>query len=308
VYEGGSDGLAPVDIVNIFVCIKPQIRGREVAYAADTGQPLRPATVQMGETDDVALQAALDLSSQKGGAVTVISAADERADALLKHCLERGAARALRVAYSPVRGESDTGAAARMVAGVVGPERADLIFCASRSGDLGSGFFPYAIASEISGGLVTRVIELDLTGEGITAVRKLERGWRERYELELPAVIAVEDELARPRHVPVLGRSHRQAMDLPVECRAAAVVEADGERSTALLEVALTVPQPRRRPVARAKPRGTARDRLRRKRPTASGDDKTGPVRLDGDPEAIGRQLLTAIRGWLEKSKDEPSS
>ena len=293
--------------MNIFVCIKPQVRSQEVVYAADTGQPLRPVTVQMGETDDVALQAALDLRDRQGGTVTVVSVADDRADLCLKRCLGRGADRALRIAYSVIGGESDTGAAARMVADVVRSERADLIFCASRSGDFGSGFFPYALSRATSCGLVTRVIKLDLTGDGVTAVRKLERGWRERHELELPAVIAVEDELARPRHVAVLGRSHRQAMDLPVECRAAAVMDTGGEGKTALLEVALTVPQPRRRPVARAKPRGSARDRLRRKRPSASGDNKMQAVRLDGDPEDIGRQLVTAIRGWLENTADESS-
>jgi len=293
--------------VNIFVCIKPQVRAREVVYAADTGQPLRPVSVQVGESDDVALQAALDLRSRQGGTVTVVSAADEKADPCLKSCLERGADRALRIEYSVADGESDTGTAARVVADAIRSERAEVIFCASRSGDLGSGFFPYAVSRAASCGLVTRVIELDLTGNRVSAVRKLERGWRERYEIELPAVIAIEDELARPRHVAVLGRSHRQAIDLPVECRAAAQPDTGAESRYALREVGLTVPQPRRRPVARAKPRGSARDRLRRKRPAAAGDNKMQAVRLEGDPEDIGRQLVSAIRGWLETAPDESS-
>jgi len=293
--------------VNIFVCIKPQVRAREVVYAADTGQPLRPVSVQVGESDDVALQAALDLRSRQGGTVTVVSAADEQADPCLKRCLERGADRALRIEYSVADGESDTGTAARVVADAIRSERAEVIFCASRSGDLGSGFFPYAVSRAASCGLVTRVIELDMTGNRVSAVRKLERGWRERYEIELPAVIAIEDELARPRHVAVLGRSHRQAIDLPVECRAAAQPDTGAESRYALREVGLTVPQPRRRPVARAKPRGSARDRLRRKRPAAAGDNKMQAVRLEGDPEDIGRQLVSAIRGWLETTPDESS-
>lgn len=293
---------ATVPSVNVFVCIKPQVRGRDVAYAADTGQPIRPTRVHIGETDEVALQAALDLRNRQGGRVTVVSIVERRTDACLEHCLARGADRALRIDYAQAGGEWDPVAVARLAAEVIRSERADVVFCASRSGDLGSGFFPYALARAASYGLVTRIIDFDVAGDGVTAVRKLERGWRERYEIGLPAVLAVEDELTRPRHVAVLGRSHRQAMALQVERRAAAAGDTKPESKTALREVALTLPQPRRRPVLRSKPRGSARDRLRRKRPT--GDGKGQAVRLDGDPQEIGRQLVSAIRGWLDRSTD----
>lgn len=272
---------------------------------------MRPAQVHVGETDDVALQAALDLRNRQGGTVTVASVGDERADACLQRCLERGADRALRIEYAPAGGETDTTVAAWLLAEIVRSERAELVFCASRSGDLGSGFFPYALASAAAYALVTGVIEFELAGASLTAVRKLERGWRERYRLELPVVIAVEDELVRPRHVAVLGRSHRQALSLSVECRSAPALNVDGKRSSALLETDLTLPQPRRRPVARNKPRGSSRDRLRRKRSAATAEGGEGSkqaVRLDGEPEDIAKQLVASIRGWLEKVNDESTS
>lgn len=292
--------------MNIFVCIKAQVRGRDVVYAEDTGQPVRPVRLDVGTTDEVALQAALDLRNLKGGTVTVVSAADERADACLQHCLERGADRALRIECPQVPGEMDTTTAARFTAETIRSERADIIFCASRSGDLGSGFFPFVLARAASCCLVTRVIDIDWASDKVTVVRKLERGWRERYNIEPPTVIAVEDELVRPRHVAVLGRTHRQGLMMAVECRTAHIPDGNDESGASLHEVAQTLPQPRRRPVARIKPGGSSRDRLRRKRPIADkAGGKAQPVILDGNPQVIGKELVDTIQGWLAKAKDK---
>lgn len=293
--------------MNIVICIKPQVSGADVIYASDTGQPVRPVLARMGSTDEVALQAGLDFRKRYGGSVTVLSVAGAgaEADECLNHCLKRGADRALRVEYIPSADKLDTAASARQAGAIVLSEAADIIFCASQSDDLGSGFFPYALAASADYCLVTGVIDIEFDGENIKAVRKLERGWRERYELQLPLVIGVDAELAQPQHSAVLGRGYRQAMAVPIECREA-VAESGVASSTELQELGLTLPQARRRPVSRGKSRGSSRDMLRRKRPgAAASKDGAGPVRLDGDPADIGRQLVSAIRGWLKTSAEK---
>ena len=122
------------------------------------------------------------------------------------------------------------------------------------------------------------------------------------------AELAVEEELVRPQHVAVLARTHRRAMGLSVEARAIADSKAALHADSALHEEALTLPQPRRRPVARGKPRGSARDRLRRKRTTGGRAAQAKSVRIEDDAQQIGTQLVAAIRGWLGNGNDESSA
>lgn len=287
--------------MKLFVCIKPQIICADVIYDDDTGQPLRPSTFTIGELDEVALQAALDLCHQVGGAVTVLSVAGSEAEACMQHCLERGAKRAIHVDYLSRNTTSDTLTAAQQIANIIQIECPDIVFCGSQSEDLGSGFFPYAISRVIGYKLVTQASEFELVGGRAVIIRKLERGWRERYELELPVVIAVDYDIAEPRHVSLLGHGHRQSVHLAVERHTPVDVHSNAGRTTEVDETELVLPRPRRRPFVRTKARGSIRDRLRSKRSTAKSAQA---VRLTGAPEDIGKQLLHVIRGWIKGASD----
>lgn len=290
--------------MNILVCIKPVVPAGAVEYAKDTGRPCLREGLRLSNGDAAALEFALDLRAAHGGAVTVVSVGSVAVERCLRHCLDQGADRALRIELPPTDAAPDTARAARLVAAMAGIERMDLVLCASRSADLGSGYFPYALAEASGLRVLSRVIEVFVAADGVTAVRKLERGWRERYRLRLPLLLAVEEELRAPRHVALFGESHRRAMCRSVEVlQPAAAVEPS---TTALEGAALELPQPRRRPRAQQRPANSARDRLRRK-PLQAVASKPA-AEPGGDVDALAAQLLASIRTWLAPVTDEPAA
>lgn len=292
--------------MNILVCIKPAVPGTAIRYAKDSGQPYALETLRMASADAAALQFALELRAAHGGRVSVVSVGGERADEWLQHCLDHGADRALRIDELAVAERQDTARAARLIAPLVREEDVDLVLCASRSADMGSGFFPYALAAAAGFPVVTRVVEVGVDAGELTAVRKLERGWRERYRLPLPLVLAVEETLRAPRHVAMFSHDHRRGMHRTVEVLHSAAVAAVDASTTGLMAAALRLPQPRRRPAARQRAVTSARDRLRRK---PAGAPALAPAaQTGGDADAIAAQLIAKIRSWLVRVTDESST
>ena len=292
--------------MNILVCIKPAVPGTAIRYAKDSGQPYALETLRMASADAAALQCALEMRAAHGGRVSVVCVGGERASEWLQHGLDHGADRALRIDGLAVAGRQDTARAARLIAQIVREERVDLVLCASRSADMGSGFFPYALAAAAGLRVVTRVVDVSVDADGLTAVRKLERGWRERHRLPLPVVLAVEEALRAPRHVAMFSQDHRRGMRRTVEVLRSAAVAAPDASTTNLVAVPLRLPQPRRRPPARQRAATSARDRLRRKPASATAPAPAAPT--SGDADAIAAQLIARIRSWLTRVTDESST
>lgn len=290
--------------MNVLVCIKPAPPGSAIDYAKDSGRPCVRDSLRLSNGDAAALQFALELRASHGGAVTVVSAGGERVETWLRHCLDQGADRALRIDHAPADATPDTARAARLVAAMAGIERMDLVLCASRSADIGSGYFPYALAEAAGLRVLSRVVEVHVEAREVTVVRRLERGWRERYRLRLPLLLAVEEDLRAPRHVALFSASHRHAMRRAIEVvQPAPAIESS---TTALVAVALELPQPRRRPRAQQRSATSARDRLRRKPLNAVAPQ--APAQPGGDADALAAQLIVMIRKWLDTVADEPSA
>ncbi|MCX7058846.1 MAG: hypothetical protein NTZ79_17190, partial [Proteobacteria bacterium] len=133
--------------MNIVVCIKPTIDSSGISYDSFSGAPVRPVNRMLSESEWAALQIALDQKKLHGAKVTVLSVADESVNPLLHKTLRAGSDRAVRLWY-PAGGDSlDTYAAATAAAAAATTLEADVVICATRSADLGSGCLPAAMAA-----------------------------------------------------------------------------------------------------------------------------------------------------------------
>ena len=108
-------------------------------------------------------------------------------EALLRECLAMGAASAAAApdAYS--------------VAEALASEPYDLVLVPHRSGDHGTSPVAGLLAGLLDLPQATGVESLAVAGGEATAVRRLDRAVREEVAVPLPAVIAVEPGIARPR-------------------------------------------------------------------------------------------------------------
>jgi electron transfer flavoprotein beta subunit len=81
----------------------------------------------------------------------------------------------------------------------------DLVLCGDRSQDEGRGCVPAFLADYLGCSQVTKVIKLEVSPDRklVNVWRKLERGWREEIECQLPAVMGIERTALEPRYMSV---------------------------------------------------------------------------------------------------------
>jgi len=106
---------------------------------------------------------------------------------LLRVCLAMGASRALEAPDVYAVGDA------------MRQEGSDLVLVSHRSGDQGASPVGPTLAGLLDLPQATGVEALRWDGPEVVVIRRLDRGEREELALQLPAVIAVEPDIARPR-------------------------------------------------------------------------------------------------------------
>ena len=164
-------------------------RGARVAtlpgVAEGGAEDLQYAT---NEPDAYALEHALALRTAEGGEVIAVSVGPEWAESVLRDALARGADRAVHVRAEDL----DALGVARILAAVFAREEADLLLAGLQSEDMGYGQTPVLAAGLLGLPHTTLALSLSLSDIGLSVVRELEEGWRQRVELPLPAVVSVQ--------------------------------------------------------------------------------------------------------------------
>jgi electron transfer flavoprotein alpha/beta subunit len=94
----------------------------------------------------------------------------------------------------------------------------DLILCGARSQDTGSGFMVSALSQSLNIAAATGIIKLEIDADDkLIAHKKLPKGERETYGLEMPAIIGVEEGINEPRYVAPFSRTYREGLQKKVE-------------------------------------------------------------------------------------------
>jgi electron transfer flavoprotein beta subunit len=111
----------------------------------------------------------------------------------------------------------DEHALARSIVATVAPWGTPLVvLCGDRSDDRGTGALPAFLAH----GLVALDVEMSGATRALTALRRLDGGWRERLSVPLPAVCSVEGAGVRLRRSSLAGALAAGATAVPVDTSA----------------------------------------------------------------------------------------
>ncbi len=202
----GGTGRGPElkgNILHICVCVKQTPDSASVYVDPVTGEVDSERFVQvLNPADACAVEAAVRLKEQTGGTVKVLTLGPKDAEGALRAALAIGAGSALRL-WNPRASEWGPFTVAAALASCLQHEASvpDLILCGDTASDWSSGIVGPALAQQLDLPQVTSVAQLNLLPkkESITLqlTRRLERGYRELLEAELPG----QPQGTSPRHV-----------------------------------------------------------------------------------------------------------
>ncbi len=183
---------------NIVVCIKAVPKDLDVHISSRTGEvSLAGAQWSINAWEKRAITLALELVEKDGGAVTVLTMDESSATMALREGLAMGADKAILLNDKDFEG-ADTLATARVLAAAISKLRADIVLTGSRTADRRSAQVGPMLGQLLNIPAVTFVHDLAVDGRQATAKKRI----REKvatYEVDLPALFSVSDEVGKPR-------------------------------------------------------------------------------------------------------------
>lgn len=206
--------------MNIAVCIK-QVPDTEARLrVGKDGRSLDDEDLRyvINESDEHAIEEALQIAEKTGGEVVVISLGPERVKEALRKALALGAARAVHLVDDAFQ-NGDAAATARALAAAIQKEKnIGLVLTGSQSDDVGYGSTASMVAGHLGWPQAWLVMGVELEdGNGSAKVtREMESGMNEVFRLQLPAVIEVQAGINHPRYASLKGimKAKRKPMAL----------------------------------------------------------------------------------------------
>lgn len=159
---------------------------------------------EINEPDIYALEEALRLKEKHGGEVVLCSLGPARAQQAIKEALAKGADRALHLDDPSFEG-LDAFGAARALAGAIRREKPDLVLTGLQSDDNGFAQTGVILAEMLGLPYATIIMEIQVSGTALKVKRELEGGWFQWLELPLPALLAIQSGINKPRYATLKG-------------------------------------------------------------------------------------------------------
>lgn len=191
--------------MKIAVCIKrvPDMESRFRITADGRAVDEAGLKFDMSDFDGYAVEVALQITEKLGqGDVTVVSLGPDAVQEALRKALSMGAARAIHLKTDRV--PADGFVIARALAAELKTGGYDLIMFGKHAMDTMSGVVGPMTAELLELPLVTSASKLDVGAGKGTARRELE-GAAEVLEFPLPAVVTIDEGIARPRYPSLKG-------------------------------------------------------------------------------------------------------
>lgn len=200
--------------MRIGVCIKQVPDTDAQLRVAESGDRIddRDLNWVISSCDLCALEEALLLTeaAERTGSqrpeLVAFSLGPARVEEALRKALALGADRAVHLVDDAFRG-GDALADGRALAAAVRREECDLVIAGAQSDDLGQAATPAVLAQVLGRPYAWLVMAVDLERErrSVRVVRELEAGMNEVLRLDLPAVLAVQAGINKPRFASLRG-------------------------------------------------------------------------------------------------------
>jgi electron transfer flavoprotein beta subunit len=284
----------------ICVCVKQTPDSASVYVDPITGQVDYERFVEvLNPQDACAVEAAVRFKERAGGSVKVLTLGPKDAEGALRAALAIGADNAVRLWNPQAAAWGPFGVAAALAAFLQQEAPVpDLVLCGDASSDWASGIVGPALAQQLDLPQVTGVAQLKLLKEHkpitLQVTRKLERGYRELLEAELPLLITVTGELNEPRYPSLPAHMAALKAEIPVidPQMLTSRTWQDGSDEETLLEI--HTPRPRPRHIAAPDSRHSAFQRIGEI--VAGGATGRKTQLVEGSAEDLARVLVEFLQ------------
>jgi electron transfer flavoprotein beta subunit len=283
--------------VHICACIKQTPDSASVYVDPITGRIDSERFVQvLNPADACAVEAAVRLKEQLGGTVSVFTLGPRDAEGALRAALALGADKAVRLWNTQAESWGPFTVAAALAA-VLQRETPspDLILCGNAATDWSSGIIGPALAHYLDLPQVTGVTQLIISEQAprvLHLTRKLEHGYRELLEADLPLLLTVTGELNEPRYPSLPAHLASLKATIPVVDPQPLMGNYDEADETTLLE--MHTPRPRPRHVTAPDSHHTAYQRIGEI--VAGGTTGRQTQLVDGTSEELAQVLVKFLR------------
>lgn len=254
--------------------------------------------------DLVALEEGLRLRERHGGEVTALTCGLPSAAWVLRRALTTGVDKGVLVETEA----EEFFTVASVLAAAVRRIGCDLLLCGARSADTAQEIVGTATAELLGLPLVTRAVRIETTAgkQTLRVYKKIPKGKREVYEVELPAVISLEEGANVPRYVAILSKTYVRGIERPVERMSLKELGMTGARlHSGVHTLRITAPKPR----VQVGVSVTGLSPAQKLQLLMGGGQKRGEEKeiLSGSPERAARRLVERLREWLTDASP-PSS
>lgn len=206
--------------MKILVCVKQVPDSESVIEIADSGAWIveEGLVFRMNRFDEYAVEEALALrESFPDSSVTAITVGPKRAESTARRAMEMGADRGVRIPLEP--GYASPMAVAALIAAHARGEGYDLVLCGAMAEDDMQAQVGPLVAEMLDIPSATSVIEARISEDAsaVRVEREVEGGARELLELALPALLAVQPGINRPRYPSLSNVLRAKALAIPEE-------------------------------------------------------------------------------------------
>lgn len=222
--------------MRIGVCIKQVPDTDSHLRIADSGRGIDDGDLNwvISSCDLCALEEALLLAEAeeaRGGErpeLVAFSLGPARVEEALRKALALGVDRAVQLADDAFQG-GDALSDGRVLAAAAARENCDLLLAGAQSDDLGQAATPAVMAESLGHpyAWLVMAVEVEPGGRSVRVVRELEGGMNEVLRLDLPAVLAIQAGINRPRFASLRGTLQARGKPLRKEDCAGLGLDAD---------------------------------------------------------------------------------
>lgn len=157
------------------------------------------------ESDNYALEEALQIKEKVGGEVIVCTLGRTAAQQVVKDALAKGADRAIFINDDKME-KRDILAEGKLIKNALAGEQFDLLFSGLQSDDIGNSQLGLIMAELLEMTHASMVMGTKIIDDKTIKVKKeLESGWFQWVELDLPASITIQLGLNKPRYASLRG-------------------------------------------------------------------------------------------------------
>jgi electron transfer flavoprotein beta subunit len=192
--------------MKIIVCLKQVPKNDSILRLNEQGTWIqdRDLTYEINESDQYALEAALQLKEKHGGEVIALSLGPQRVQTVIKEALARGADRALHLDDAAFAGMDAFGIASA-IAAAAKAEGFDLLLTGLQSDDLGFAQTGVIAAELLCLPHATIVMDVESQDGNLRVKRELESGFFQWVSMPAPAVLTIQSGINTLRYATLKG-------------------------------------------------------------------------------------------------------